>query len=68
MSRSGGSFRHFPHLLLFLTFLSLLPCLRREFILLYDFGEDLSHHFSRLIFQCFDVLCSDSVAVWGFAF
>ena len=30
--------------------------------------EDLSHHFSRLIVACFDVFCSDSVAVLGSAF
>ena len=45
-----------------------LPCRRRELILLYDFVEDLSHHFSRPIVACFDVFGSDSVAVWGFAF
>ena len=28
----------------------------------------MSHHFSRLTVACFDVFCSDSVAVWGFAF
>ena len=36
--------------------------------LLYRFVEDLSHHFFRLIVACFDVFCSDSVAVCRFAF
>ena len=40
---------------------------RRELILLYDFVEDLSHHFSRLIVACFDVFGSYPDAVCGFA-
>ena len=32
-----------------------LPCLWRELVMPYDFVEDLSHHFSRLIVACFDV-------------
>ena len=38
-----------------------------HFVPLFDFVEELSHHFSRLIVACFDVFGSDSVAVWGFA-
>ena len=45
-----------------------LPCIWCELVLLYDFVEDLSHHFSRLVIACFDVFCSDSVAVCRFAF
>ena len=41
-----------------------LPGFRRELVLFYDFVENLSHHFHRLIVACFDVFGSDSVAVW----
>ena len=39
------------------------PCLWSKFILLYDFVEDLSHHFFRLFVASFDGLGSDSIAV-----
>ena len=43
------------------------PRLWSKFILLYDFVEDLFHHYLRLVVACFDVFSSEFVAVCKFA-
>ena len=66
---SGGSYTTFStFFLVYHFYFHFLPCFRRELVLLYDFVENLSHHFSSLIVARFDVFGSDSVAVWWFAF
>ena len=48
--------------------LHFLPFVRCEVVPFYDVVEELFHHFSRLVVASFDVLGTNSIALWGFAF